>query len=153
MKEKVKNILEELGFQIEPVDEYLGFEFEGLGHLYLYNPNDEDFLNISVPCVMAPDEEDETMLLRIADKINAKVKYVKAYIWDDRLWLFYERELFGDENLEGLITAMILRLAAAAVFVHQLSDGPDEDDSSSDFTEDGSDGMAQLADNNTTIEE
>lgn len=152
MKEQVKSILEELGFQTESVHEYLGFEYEGLHYLYLYNPNDEDFLNISVPCVMAPDDEDETMLFRIADKINAKVKYVKAYIWDDRLWLFYERELFGDENLEELLTAMILRLAAAVAFVHQLSDGPDEDDSSSDFIEDGSDGMGQFADNNIVEE-
>ena len=148
MKERVKNILEELGFQTESVDEYLGFEFEGLNFLYLYNSNDEDFLNISIPCVMAPDEEDESMLFRMADKINSTLKYVKAYIWDERLWLFYERELFGDEDLEKLITAIILRLAAAAVFVHQLCDGPDEDDSSSDSIEDGSDGMGQFADNN-----
>ena len=152
MKEQVKNILEELGFQTEPVDEYLGFEFEGLNYLYLYNPNDEDFLNISIPCVMVPDEDDETMLFRIADKINSTLKYVKAYIYDDRLWLFYERELLGDEDLEKLITAMILRLAAAAVFVRQLSEGSDDDGCSSDFTEDDNDGMGQFADKNT-IEE
>lgn len=152
MKEQVKNILEEMGFPTAPVDEYIGFEYEGLNYLYLYNPNDEDFLNISIPCVMAPNEDDETMLFRVADKINAKVKYVKAYIWDDRLWLFYERELFGDENLEELITAMILRLAAAAAFVHQLSDGSDENGSSSDITEDDSDGMVPFADKNS-IEE
>lgn len=129
MKEQVINILEELGFHTEPVDDYIGFEYEGLNYLYLYNPNDEDFLNISIPCVMAPNEDDETMLFRVADKINSTLKYVKAYIWDDRLWLFYERELFGDENLEKILTAMILRLEVAAAFVHQLNDDSDEDDS------------------------
>lgn len=149
MKEQVKNILEEMGFHTEPVDEYLGFEYEGLNYLYLYNPNDKDFLNISIPCVMAPDEEDESILYRMADKINLTLKYVKAYIWDDRLWLFYERELFGDEDVEKLLTAMILRLEAAAAFVHQLSEDPDEDDSSSDSTEDDCDDMSPFADNNT----
>lgn len=139
MKKQVKNILEELGFQPESVDEYLGFEYEGMHYLYLYNPNDEDFLNFSIPCVMAPDDEDESMLLRIEDQINSKVKYVKAYIWDDRLWLFYERELFGGENMEELITAIIFRLAAAAAFMHELIDGPDEEKPSSDSTEDDSD--------------
>ncbi len=139
MKEQVKSILEELGFQTESVHEYLGFEYEGLHYLYLYNPNDEDFLNISIPCVMAPDDEDESMLLRIEDQINSKVKYVKANICDDRLWLFYERELFGGENMEELITAIIFRLAAAASFVHELIDGPDEENPSSDSTEDDSD--------------
>ena len=129
MKEQVINILEELGFHTEPVDDYIGFEYEGLNYLYLYNAHDEDFLNISVPCVMAPDEDDETMLFRAANKINSTLKYVKAYIWDDRLWLFYERELFGDENLEKILTAMILRLEVAAAFVHQLNDDSDEDDS------------------------
>lgn len=128
MKEQVTNILEELGFHTEPVDEYIGFEYEGLNYLYLYNSQDENFLNISIPCVMAPDEEDESLLFRIADEINSTLKYVKAYIWDDWLWLFYERELFGDENLEKLLTAMILRLEVAAAIVHQLNGDSDDDD-------------------------
>ena len=126
MKEQVNNILEELGFHTEPIGDYLGFEYEGMNYLYLYNSDDEDFLNISIPCVMIPDEEDEAMLYRKTDKINSTLKYVKAYVWEERLWLFYERELFGGEDLEKVIPAMILRLEVAAGFVRHLINDTDK---------------------------
>ena len=50
------------------------------------------------------------------DKMNSTLKYVKANKLGDGLWLFYERELFGGEDLEKLVSRMILHLEAAMNF-------------------------------------
>ena len=50
MKEKILEAFDNLGFNLED-NESLGYHFfyEGINFLYMYNEDDEDFLNISVP--------------------------------------------------------------------------------------------------------
>ena len=52
MKEKILAAFENLGFNLEDI-ESLGFSFnyEGINYLYMYNEDDENFLNISVPSI------------------------------------------------------------------------------------------------------
>ena len=52
----------------------------------------------------------------LMDKLNSSLKYVKANRLGDSIWLFYERELYGGEDFEKLLSRMILHLEAAINF-------------------------------------
>ena len=111
MKEKVFEAFANLGFKLEDADGmgYV-FDYEGLKFLYLYNEDDEDFLNISLPGIYDYDEEKAGQYCALAENLNSSLKYVKAYTLSGSMWLFYERELFGGEDLETIISRMVLRL-------------------------------------------
>ena len=130
MKEKIMEAFAQLGFNLTEV-ENLGyaFSYEGINYLYLISDDDEEFLNISVPGIYEVDEENATTYLAVCEKINSLRKYVKAYTFGDSLWIFYERALIGDENLEEVIRHMILHLAAALVFAHDVKEKIENGDS------------------------
>lgn len=117
MKEKILEAFENLGFNLEET-ESLGFAFkyEGINFLYMYNENDEDFLCLSIPGIYDLEENNKEEYEILKEKINSNLKYVKAYTLGDSLWLFYERDLLGNEELEEVIRSMVLHLAAALVF-------------------------------------
>ena len=130
MKEKIMEAFAQLGFNLTEV-ENLGyaFSYEGINYLYLNSDDDEEFLHISVPGIYEVDEENATTYLAVCEKINSLRKYVKAYTFGDSLWIFYERALIGDENLEEVIRHMILHLAAALVFAHDVKEKIENGDS------------------------
>lgn len=135
MKEKILAAFENLGFNLED-NESLGFSFnyEGITYLYMYNEDDEDFLNISVPGIYDLEEDNKENYDALKEKINSTLKYVKAYTLGKGLWLFYERDLLGNEDLEEVIRRMILHLAAALMFARDSIEKIDNDES-----EEGSD--------------
>ena len=135
MKEKILAAFENLGFNLED-NESLGFSFnyEGINYLYMYNEDDEDFLNISVPGIYDLEEDNKENYDALKEKINSTLKYVKAYTLGKGLWLFYERDLLGNEDLEEVIRRMILHLAAALMFARNSIEKIDNDES-----EEGSD--------------
>lgn len=135
MKEKILAAFENLGFNLED-NESLGFSFnyEGINYLYMYNEDDEDFLNISVPGIYDLEEDNKENYDALKEKINSTLKYVKAYTLGKGLWLFYERDLLGNEDLEEVIRRMILHLAAALMFARDSIEKIDKDES-----EEGSD--------------
>ena len=137
MKEKILAAFENLGFNLEE-NESLGYHFtyEGINFLYMYNEDDEDFLDISVPGICDLEEDNKENYEALKEKINSTLKYVKAYTLGNSLWLFYERELFGNEDLEEMIRHMIYHLAAALMFARDAiekignggnDEGPDND--------------------------
>lgn len=96
MKEKILEAFKALGFEMEDMEGLgYGFQYEGRHYLYMYNEDDEDFLNISIPAVMDLDDENNVGFYQVMDKINGTLKYVKANKLNDSMWLFYERELLG----------------------------------------------------------
>lgn len=100
MKEKILDAFKQLGFSLIKTDEMgYGFSCEGTNLLYIPNSEDEDFLNISVPCVCDGESGRSMPLQDLAERVNAMLKYVKAYRLGKTLWLFYERELLSEENL------------------------------------------------------
>lgn len=117
MKEKLLEAFSELGFKPEEDEggNYV-FAYENINLLFLYNENDEDFLNIAIPCIYEQDEENIAKLFAMQESINSTLKYVKAYTIGGKVWLFYERELFGGEDLPALISRMVLRLESALRF-------------------------------------
>lgn len=137
MKEKILAAFENLGFNLED-NESLGYHFyyEGINFLYMYNEDDEDFLNISVPGIYDLEEDNKENYDVLKEKINSTLKYVKAYTLGGSLWLFYERDLLGNEDLEEVIRRMILHLAAALMFardsIEKIDNGESDEDSDND---------------------
>lgn len=120
MKEKILEAFRDLGFKLEE-EEGMGYNFnyEGLNLLYMYNENDEEFLNIALPGIVEVEENGMLQICALLEKINSTLKYVKAYILGNSVWLFYERELFGEEDLMTVISRMILHLEAGLAFVRK----------------------------------
>ena len=137
MKEKILAAFENLGFNLED-NESLGYHFyyEGINFLYMYNEDDEDFLNISVPGIYDLEEDNKENYDALKEKINSTLKYVKAYTLGDSLWIFYERDLLGNEDLEEVIRHMILHLAAALMFardsIEKIDNGESDEGSDND---------------------
>lgn len=137
MKEKILAAFENLGFNLED-NESLGYSFnyEGINYLYMHNEDDEDFLNISVPCIYDLEEDNKEKYEELKEKINSTLKYVKAYTLGKGLWLFYERDLLGNEDLEEVIRHMILHLAAALMFardsIEKIDNGESDESSDND---------------------
>lgn len=137
MKEKILAAFENLGFNLEDI-ESLGFSFnyEGINYLYMYNEDDENFLNISVPSIYDLEKDNKEEYEELKEKINSTLKYVKAYTLGDSLWIFYERDLLGNEDLEEVIRHMILHLAAALMFardsIEKIDNGESDEGSDND---------------------
>ena len=142
MKEQILNVFATLGFQLEEMEGFgYGFQYEGINYLFMPNEDDEEFLNISVPAILEINDDNLHAALMLMDKMNSTLKYVKANKLGDGLWLFYERELFGGEDLEKLVSRMILHLEAAMSFYRNAMAniknelGNSDDDTPSDDTE------------------
>lgn len=138
MKEKILEAFRDLGFKLEE-EEGMGycFNYEGLNLLYMYNENDEEFLNIALPGIVEVEEERMLQICALLEKINSTLKYVKTYMLGNSVWLFYERELFGEEDLMTVISRMILHLEAGLVFARKAMAEIEEtmaNDSSDDDT-------------------
>lgn len=140
MKEKILEAFRDLGFKLEET-EGLGYNFnyEGLNLLYMYNENDEEFLNIALPGIVDVEEDRMLQICALLEKINSTLKYVKAYILGNSIWLFYERELFGEEDLMTVISRIILHLEAGLAFVRKAMTEIEETMAgNSSFDDDGS---------------
>ena len=127
MKEKILEAFKALGFEMEYLEIGYGFQYEGKHYLYMPNDEDDDFLNISLPAVLDIDDENHVTFYQLMDKINGTLKYVKANKLNDSMWLFYERELFGDEDLKHILSRMILHLEAGLMFLRRAMASSEED--------------------------
>jgi hypothetical protein len=118
MKEKLLEAFGNMGFMLKEVENMgYSFSYEETNLLFMYNENDEDFLNIAIPGIYEIEEGKMLQVCALLEKINSTLKYVKAYILGGSVWLFYERELFGDEeDLMSIISRMILNLEAGLAF-------------------------------------
>ena len=143
MKEQILNTFAAMGFQLEEMEGFgYGFRYEGINYLYMPNDDDEDFLNIAVPAIVEINDENAHAAHMLMDKLNSTLKYVKANKLGDSMWLFYERELYGGEDFEKLLSRMILHLEAALNFyrnamanIKEKLDSTDDDNPSGDNEE------------------
>lgn len=116
MKEKILSTFKNLGFLMEDMQELgYGFDYEGLHYLWLNY--DDEFLNIAIPAVLNKSDLDELAFYQVINRVNATLRYVKANEVGDSLWLFYEREMIGEEDFEVLLPHMILNLEHAVRFL------------------------------------
>lgn len=116
MKEKIVEALRDLGFILEEVSGIgYHFKFEAVNMFYL-NSEDEQFVSIIVPGIFETEHSDMEVVYKTMEKVNSTLKYVKAYLWNDSITLTYEREMFGEENLEEMLGSMIVQLESALRF-------------------------------------
>lgn len=122
MKEKILDTLHELGFST--TEKNFGYEFEYEGITYVWMPSDDEaFLSIAVPAIIDAKGDEELAVLRLMEDINSTVKYVKANMCGNSLWLYYERELIGEEKvLPLLLSRMICSLFLATEVLRQAMD-------------------------------
>ena len=141
MKEMILEAFKTLGFEMEKLEGFeYGFEYEGKHFLYMYNEDDEDFLNLALPAVHDIDDENNVGFYQVMDKINGTLKYVKANKLNDSMWLFYERELFGGEDLKQLLSRMILHLEAGLMFLRRaMASSEEENEDASEVTDSDTD--------------
>ena len=138
MKEKILEAFRDLGFKLEE-EQGMGycFNYEGLNLLYMCSESDEKFLNIALPDIVEVEEDRMLQICALLEKINSKLKYVKTYMLANSVWLFYERELFGEEDMMTVISRMILHVEAGLVFARKVMAEIEEtmaNDSSNDDT-------------------
>lgn len=126
------NAFKSLGFEMEDMKELgYGFDYEGLHYLWMNN-DDEEFLNIAIPAVYDKSDSDELEFYQVIDKLNSTLKYIKVNELGNSMWLFYEREMIGEEDFEKLLPKMILHLEHAVRFLRNggddaISDNHDDD--------------------------
>ena len=63
------------------------------------------------------EEDNELTFCKFVIWLNHQMKYVKAYNMQEYLWLFYEREVFENDDLEEVVRSMIYCLDAALCLV------------------------------------
>ena len=120
MKEKILEAFDYLGFKMDHMEGLgYGFEYEGSNYFYMPMDNDEDYVSICVPGIYEIEEGEDLFYYKLMDKVNSSMKYVKCYKYGDRVWLFYERELLGGEDLLLLLSHMILSLEASYIFARK----------------------------------
>ena len=153
MKEKILEAFRDLGFKLEE-EEGMGycFNYEGLNLLYMYNENDEEFLNIALPGIVEVEEDRMLQICALLEKINSTLKYVKTYMLGNSVWLFYERELFGEEDLMTVISRMILHLEAGLVFARKAM-AEIEETMTNGSSNDTTDGAEEIATEEITDDE
>lgn len=135
MKEKVLEALNNLGFTVEQIDDNaFCFEYEGMSFLYLYSPNDEEFLSIALPSVYDFDENEAGKYCALTESINSSQKYIKAYTANGSLWIFYEREIMEGDDVEETVRRMILHLQGGMFALKKVLEA-----TSSSSDDDGSD--------------
>lgn len=111
--EKVLEALGALGFKLKQVEDALyTFDYEGREYWYLPSGN-ELLLNIAIPGICEFDEENTLSCFELEDRLNATLEFVKVYKASGHLWLFYERELMGEEDIRLVLAQMIARLESA----------------------------------------
>ena len=135
MKEKVLDVLKALGFETKDFEIGYGFEFEGSHFLYLPS-DDEQFLSIALPSVHEFDEENELEGYKLMNKVNRQMKYVKATRINGDIWLFFERNLLGEEDLKEVLQQMIFSLEAAHFFMQDWEENAEDDNESDEEEED-----------------
>lgn len=147
MKEKILEAFANLGFRLEDADGigYV-FDYENIRFLYMLNEDDESFFTIALPGFYEYDENKPGVYCALEEKINSNLKYVKAYTLAQHMWLFYERELFGEEDLEQIIPRMILHLEAGLMFARKTID--ELETSFAEDTDETADSIEDITDDN-----
>lgn len=125
-KEKVLELLEELGFALEEAGEYgYFFRFEGLNVLYMPDDDDENFLRFALPCIYDVTDENKNLVLEVVNTTNMHIKYSKTSVSGDNVWVFYEYCLFDEDYLEKIIEHSMRVLQATYFLFHRKIEGDD----------------------------
>ena len=137
----IVELLRDLGFQTHDIDgdgtDFI-FKFRQVGYLLMDNNEDEHFIRMAIPQVFSVTENNKPMVFELMERLGYHLKYVKAGISDEDVWIYYEHYVEEEiEPSEDLVEHMIRALYAAySWFKNELDNyGDDEDDDTSDDDE------------------
>lgn len=132
MIEQVLKAFAALGFKLKTVTEgiYM-FYFEGRQFCLLKSDNDESCIRIVTVIYTADNDKEKEYveslkMYQITNSFNAKIKYIKAYTVDDKVYLAYEHKIIGDINFEDVITTLILHIHTS---IHCIDENLEDFDS------------------------
>lgn len=113
-EEKVLDILKDLGFKVVILED-LGYEFtyEGIKYVFLTYEHDADLITISIPSVYNMEDGRLMECFELFYKINNTISCVKANFYKNSIWLSYEYQILGDEDLKPVVANMISQLFKA----------------------------------------
>ena len=119
MANKIITTFKELGFKLQKFKEnvYI-FNYQGVNLVYRQYLDDDNFLQIGMPLDKCNTTTDIYML---ANEINMRLKYVKSCIYDDNLWIIYERRLDEGDNLAEIIKDIVTRMVDSMHFYLDLT--------------------------------
>ena len=118
MKNRVIDTFRKLGFDLKPFEENIYvFTYEGVNLVYKYYTDDDNFLQIGLPLHKS---EKITDIYKLANELNLRLKYVKACIYKENLWILYERELSTDVDLDSLIKNVVVCMVNSMHFYMDL---------------------------------
>lgn len=124
MNEKILNALNSLGFETEKLGQFgYGFDYEGVHYVWI-DSDDDELLTIAIPGVLDKEDNSELKFYQLMDKLNSVLKYIKVNEYGDSMWLFYEREIIGDEDLEQILPRMIVHLEQALRHMREVGEEP-----------------------------
>ncbi len=129
IKDKVLEILYQLGVQPELVDENFGYRFEYEELTVLFIPEDEDAHTVyfMIPGILDISEDNRVAVLEAMAKLAGKMKFVQPVIISDSVWLNYQHFLGEQEPTPELIEHMIRVLAISTVQFHKFINNEDDD--------------------------
>lgn len=130
IKEKILEILYQLGFQPELVDENFGYRFEYEGLTILFTPEDEDAHTVyfMIPGIFVITEDNRPAVLEAMVKLAGRMKFVQPMIISDSVWLNYQHFLGEQEPTLEVIEHMVRVLAVSMVQFHKFINNEDNDE-------------------------
>lgn len=127
MKEKVLEILHQLGFAPEFVNEYFGYKFNYEELTMLFIPDDGacHTVSLTLPGVFDVTEENRVAVLEVMEKLAGKMKFVQPVIVGGLVWLHYQHFLGSQEPTPELLEHMIRVLAVSSFVFYKFINNED----------------------------
>ncbi|MBQ9641666.1 MAG: hypothetical protein IJV06_08905 [Bacteroidaceae bacterium] len=123
--------LQALGFSPKDIDgEGTDFKFDYRGKTYLLmdNDGDENFVRFAIPRVFSVTDENKPILLNQIQQLGFNIKYIKAAICTDSVWIFYEHyQEDGTAITEATVEHIIRTMAAALKWFYAELENYDEE--------------------------
>lgn len=114
MQSKVLETLDKLGFKTEELENNVySFNYENTKLLFFPKGLECEMLLFCVPGIFYINEESLWISAVLMEKINNEINFIKSYMLDEHLALFYEREMIDNADLEETIIRMVIHLHKA----------------------------------------
>lgn len=124
MQDKVLQTLDEMGFKTEALEnDIFSFEYENTKLLFMPGGLENEMLVFCVPGIFLINEEHLWISAVLMEKINNETCFIKSFMLGEHVALFYERELFGNDDLEETISRMVIHLHKAQEIALMYADG------------------------------
>lgn len=131
IKEKTLDVLRQLGFQPEPLDDDFGYRFEYEGLQMLYSPDDDEAecVHLIVPSLFDVTDENRESVKDAMLRLAARIKFVQPIVmFKEQVWLNYQHFLGDNEVTPKLLEHMIRVLSFASIKFHDIITGDENDD-------------------------